>query len=57
MNGTTSPATVLTDEAQKAWAEYLANTQGVEHMRYLEIEPWAWARLKQKLKVATANKC
>ena len=33
-----------------AWFEYRENTQNQPEERYNEIEPWAWARLQQRLK-------
>jgi hypothetical protein len=41
---------LLIEEAD-AWFEYLAATQGQNGTRYREIEPWAWARLRQRLRI------
>jgi hypothetical protein len=33
-----------------AWLEYLTETRELEGRAYAEAEPWAWARLTQRLK-------
>jgi hypothetical protein len=33
----------------EAWGDYLNETQGLESMRYEEVESWAWARLGRRL--------
>ncbi|MGB2951965.1 MAG: hypothetical protein WBB74_01080 [Gaiellaceae bacterium] len=38
---------LLIEEAD-AWFEYLEATRGQSALRYLEVEPWAWARLLQR---------
>jgi hypothetical protein len=40
---------LLIEEAD-AWFEYLEATRGQSLLRYREIEPWAWARLTQRLR-------
>ena len=40
---------LLIEEAD-AWFEYLAATRGQTAARYQELEPWAWARLSQRLR-------
>ena len=41
---------LLIEEAD-AWFEYLEATQAeLETGRYDEVEPWAWARLNQRLR-------
>jgi hypothetical protein len=40
---------LLIEEAD-AWFEYLEATRGQSEMRYRELEPWAWARLRQRLR-------
>ena len=40
---------LLIEEAD-AWFEYLAATRGQTASRYAEVEPWAWARLGQRLR-------
>jgi hypothetical protein len=42
--------TLLIEEAD-AWFEYLEATQAeIGTGRYDEVEPWAWARLNQRLR-------
>ena len=40
---------VLLIEEADAWFEYLEATRSQTEVRYGEIEPWAWARLTQRL--------
>ena len=40
---------LLIEEAD-AWFEYLEATRGQTAVRYREIEPWAWARLMQRMR-------
>lgn len=40
---------LLIEEAD-AWFEYLETVRGQSATRYVEIEPWAWARLNQRLR-------
>jgi hypothetical protein len=40
---------LLIEEAD-AWFEYLAATRAQTEVRYSELEPWAWARLSQRLR-------
>jgi hypothetical protein len=40
---------LLIEEAD-AWFEYLEATREQNEVRYKEIEPWAWARLTQRLR-------
>jgi hypothetical protein len=40
---------LLIEEAD-AWFEYLEATRGQSVLRYGEVEPWAWARLAQRLR-------
>jgi hypothetical protein len=46
---------LLIEEAD-AWFEYLETTRGQTEARYGEIEPWAWARLKQRLRAVNARR-
>jgi hypothetical protein len=46
---------LLIEEAD-AWFEYLEATRGQSEIRYREIEPWAWARLTQRLRAITARR-
>lgn len=47
-------ARLATEEAQ-AWSEYLEATQSVDG-DYTEVEPWAWARLRQRLQSIDARR-
>jgi hypothetical protein len=40
---------LLIEEAD-AWFEYLEATRGQSATRYIEVEPWAWARLSQRMR-------
>jgi hypothetical protein len=40
---------LLIEEAD-AWFEYLETTRSQPLSRYGEVEPWAWARLSQRLR-------
>jgi hypothetical protein len=40
---------LLIEEAD-AWFEYLSATRAQTEVRYGEVEPWAWARLSQRLR-------
>ena len=40
---------LLIEEAD-AWFEYLETTRSQTAIRYGEIEPWAWSRLRQRLR-------
>ena len=46
---------LLIEEAD-AWFEYLEATQGQTELRYKDLEPWAWARLSQRLRAIRARK-
>ena len=46
---------LLIEEAD-AWFEYLEATRGQSAVRYVEIEPWAWARLAQRLRAIRARR-
>jgi hypothetical protein len=45
---------LLIEEAD-AWFEYLETTRAQSEVRYQEIEPWAWARLSQRLRAIKAR--
>ena len=47
---------LLTIEEADAWFEYLEATRGQTALRYLEIEPWAWSRLNQRLRATKARR-
>jgi hypothetical protein len=46
---------LLIEEAD-AWFEYLEATRGQSELRYAEVEPWAWARLSQRLRAVGARR-
>jgi hypothetical protein len=46
---------LLIEEAD-AWFEYLEATRAQSAARYLEVEPWAWARLSQRLRAIRARR-
>ena len=46
---------LLMEEAD-AWFEYLDSTRGQSVARYAEVEPWAWARLSQRLRAIRARR-
>ena len=50
------PHQLLLIEEADAWFEYLAATRGQSAVRYLELEPWAWARLSQRLRVINTRR-
>jgi hypothetical protein len=43
-------------EEADAWFEYLESTRGQTETRYGELEPWAWARLLQRLRAVRARR-
>jgi hypothetical protein len=46
---------LLIEEAD-AWFEYLEATSGQTRLRYKEVEPWAWARLSQRLRAVRTRR-
>jgi hypothetical protein len=50
------PYELLLIEEADAWFEYLESTRGQTALRYSEIEPWAWARLRQRLRAIGARR-
>ena len=46
---------LLIEEAD-AWFEYLEATRGQTELRYQEVEPWAWARLRQRLRAISTRR-
>ena len=42
---------LLMIEEADAWFEYLEATREKPATRYAELEPWAWARLMQRLRL------
>ncbi len=47
---------LLQIEEADAWFEYLEATRGQSETRYAEVEPWAWARLAQRLRAVRARR-
>jgi hypothetical protein len=47
---------LLQIEEADAWFEYLETTREQSPTRYLEIEPWAWSRLTQRLRAIGARR-
>jgi hypothetical protein len=47
---------LLMIEEADAWFEYLEATRGQGESRYAEIEPWAWSRLRQRLRALKARR-
>ena len=43
-------------EEADAWFEYLEATRVQSETRYAEVEPWAWARLSQRLRAVRARR-
>ena len=46
---------LLIEEAD-AWFEYLESTRAQSPRRYVELEPWAWSRLSQRLRAIRARR-
>ena len=47
---------LLQIEEADAWFEYLEATRNQTVLRYREVEPWAWARLNQRLRAVRARR-
>jgi hypothetical protein len=47
---------LLEIEEADAWFEYLESTRNQSVARYGEVEPWAWARLNQRLRALGARR-
>jgi hypothetical protein len=47
---------LLQIEEADAWFEYLEATRNQSPTRYKEVEPWAWARLNQRLRSVRARR-
>jgi hypothetical protein len=47
---------LLMIEEADAWFEYLDATRGQSAVRYKEVEPWAWARLTQRLRAISTRR-
>jgi hypothetical protein len=50
MASTQEAEELLMIEEADAWFEYLEATRAQTEVRYGEVEPWAWARLNQRLR-------
>jgi hypothetical protein len=50
LTGTQEAFELLLMEEADAWFEYLEAIRGQSAVRYVEVEPWAWARLSQRLR-------
>jgi hypothetical protein len=60
MRGTTHDTALAEEllqlEEADAWFEYLEATRGQSETRYSELEPWAWARLSQRLRAVRGRR-
>ena len=56
MTGQREAHELLLIEEADAWFEYLEATRGQSALRYKEVEPWAWARLTQRLRAIRTRK-
>jgi hypothetical protein len=55
MAGSEHAEELLQIEEADAWFEYLEATRAQNESRYAELEPWAWARLSQRLRAVRAR--
>jgi hypothetical protein len=55
MAATSEAEELLLIEEADAWFEYLETTRSQSEVRYQEVEPWAWARLLQRLRAVRAR--
>jgi hypothetical protein len=56
MAGAEHAEELLQIEEADAWFEYLEATRAQNQNRYAELEPWAWARLNQRLRAVRARR-
>jgi hypothetical protein len=56
MRSTLEAHELLQIEEADAWFEYADATSAETGTRYAEIEPWAWARLQQRLRSVAARR-
>ena len=56
MVGSEHAEELLQIEEADAWFEYLESTRAQSKSRYAEVEPWAWARLSQRLRAVRARR-
>ncbi len=54
--GTRQAHELLMIEEADAWFEYLDATRGQAAVRYSRLEPWAWMRLRQRLRAIDARR-
>ena len=47
---------LLMIEEADAWFEYLEAIRGQTEAQYQEIEPWAWTRLRQRLRAVALRR-
>ena len=56
MVGSEHAEELLMIEEADAWFEYLEATRAQSKSRYAEVEPWAWARLSQRLRAVRTRR-
>ena len=56
MAGSEYAEELLHIEEADAWFEYLEATRAQSQTRYAEVEPWAWARLGQRLRAVRTRR-
>jgi hypothetical protein len=56
VTGTREAEELLLIEEADAWFEYLEATRAQSAVRYREVEPWAWARLQQRMRAIRARR-
>ena len=56
MTGKPEAEELLLIEEADAWFEYADATKNQAGSRYAEIEPWAWARLQQRLRTLRSRR-
>ncbi|HEX6763256.1 MAG TPA: hypothetical protein VF094_10695 [Gaiellaceae bacterium] len=56
LSGNQEAHELLLIEEADAWFEYLESTRSQTERRYAEVEPWAWARLTQRLRAIRARR-
>ena len=56
MAGSAHAEELLQIEEADAWFEYLEATRAQSKTRDAELDPWAWARLSQRLRAVRARR-
>jgi hypothetical protein len=56
VTGKSEAEELLQIEEADAWFEYLDATRAQSASRYREVEPWAWARLQQRMRAIKARR-